>query len=677
MSRRPTFSANEDPLASLVTLSRYCGGDPEIVLAGGGNSSLKDAETLHIKASGTAMATIDADGFVELKRQNLEDLLHETPPADVTTREAVFKERVMAARAHPERGRRPSVESVLHHLVPGRFVFHGHPTRVNVVTCCADGERIAAELFGDDVVWMPYCDPGWTLSRGLQEALAAWRQRTGRERPAAVLMQNHGIIVSGDDPADIPERLDRIIDGITEKLPPAEPSSVYGEPRAAEDIDGLLCAIAPALRALLAEDPRRLPVVVFDDSPLAVALAAGKRGRDFAAGCALSPDQVVYCKNRPLWFSPPADRAAIVASLKKNVDEYRAANGFPPVVTVVEGAGILAAGGTPATAKTAADVYRDALAIIAGAEALGGVKPLPERDAKFIEDWEVERYRRTVAAGGRAPGRLDGTVALVTGAAQGFGRAIARLVAAEGAHVVLADINAAGAEEAAAEICGQLGAGRATGLAMDVTDAQSVAAAVRDTVRTYGGLDLLVSNAGVLKAGSVTEMTEADFRFVTDVNYTGYFLCVRAAAPVMAAQHAARPDCMTDIVQINSKSGLAGSNRNAAYAGSKFGGLGLTQSFALELIEDGIKVNAVCPGNFYDGPLWSDPEHGLFVQYLNTGKVPGAKTIEDVRKVYEAKSPIHRGCTAEDVVKALLYLVDQTFETGQALPVTGGQEMLR
>ena len=142
-------------------------------------------------------------------------------------------------------------------------------------------------------------------------------------------------------------------------------------------------------------------------------------------------------------------------------------------------------------------------------------------------------------------------------------------------------------------------------------------------------------------------------------------------------QHRANPAYWSDIIQINSKSGLVGSKKNFAYAGSKFGGIGLTQSFALELVEDGIKVNAVCPGNFLDGPLWSDPEKGLFVQYLRAGKVPGAKTIADVKRAYEAKVPMGRGCTTADVLKAILYLIEQQYETGQALPVTGGQEMLR
>jgi len=273
-------------------------------------------------------------------------------------------------------------------------------------------------------------------------------------------------------------------------------------------------------------------------------------------------------------------------------------------------------------------------------------------------------------------GRAAGKVAVVTGAAQGLGLEIAQDLASEGACVALIDLNEEGAKSAAAEFCKTHGEGRAIGLGVNVTDGASVAAAFHEVVKAYGGLDLLVSNAGVLKAGSVKTQPEKDFDFVTAVNYKGYFVCVQHAAPIMAVQRLAKPDYTSDIIQINSKSGLVGSNRNGAYAGSKFGGIGLTQSFALELIEDGIKVNSICPGNFFDGPLWSDPKNGLFVQYLNTGKVPGAKTIADVRRSYEERVPMKRGCTTPDVMEAVYYLMAQQYETGQAVPVTGGQVML-
>ena len=145
----------------------------------------------------------------------------------------------------------------------------------------------------------------------------------------------------------------------------------------------------------------------------------------------------------------------------------------------------------------------------------------------------------------------------------------------------------------------------------------------------------------------------------------------------MKIQHKFNKNYYADIIQVNSKSGLEGSNKNFAYAGSKFGGIGLTQSFALELVEYNIKVNAVCPGNFFEGPLWSDPEKGLFLQYLKAGKIPGAKTVEDVKKAYEAKVPMNRGCWPSDVAKAIMYCMEQNYETGQAIPVTGGQVMLK
>jgi sorbitol-6-phosphate 2-dehydrogenase len=163
---------------------------------------------------------------------------------------------------------------------------------------------------------------------------------------------------------------------------------------------------------------------------------------------------------------------------------------------------------------------------------------------------------------------------------------------------------------------------------------------------------------------------------VTDVNYVGFFLVAKYAGALFKRQNRTAPLWKTDLIQINSKSGLEGSNKNGAYAGSKFGGLGLVESFALELVEYGIKVNAICPGNFLDGPLWSDPDRGLFVQYLRTGKVPGAKTVADVRAFYESKVPMKRGCTGPDVMRALYYIVEQEYETGQAVPVTGGQVML-
>jgi sorbitol-6-phosphate 2-dehydrogenase len=267
-------------------------------------------------------------------------------------------------------------------------------------------------------------------------------------------------------------------------------------------------------------------------------------------------------------------------------------------------------------------------------------------------------------------------IALVTGGAQGFGEGMVRALSEMGAFVYIADMNSQGAEDLAASLNYEACITVAKALHVNVTDEASVESMMREVARETGGLDLFVSNAGVLRAGSVKEMSLKDFQFVTSVDYTGFFLCSKHASLMMALQNVASQAYYTDLVSISSKSGLEGSNKNGAYAGAKFGTIGLTQSFALELIEDNIKVNAVCPGNFLDGPLWSDPEKGLFVQYLKTGKVPGAKTVEDVRRFYESKVPMGRGCKTEDVMRAICYIVEQKYETGQAVPVTGGQVML-
>ncbi|TFG60766.1 MAG: SDR family NAD(P)-dependent oxidoreductase [Spirochaetales bacterium] len=277
---------------------------------------------------------------------------------------------------------------------------------------------------------------------------------------------------------------------------------------------------------------------------------------------------------------------------------------------------------------------------------------------------------------------VRGKIAVVTGGAQGFGEGIVREFLKAGAFVWIADLNAEGAAGLSDELNGQAGKTMTLPVSVNVTDETSVAAMVDTITAAAGGFDIFVNNAGVLKAGSVKTMDLASFKFVTEVNYTGYFLCAKYASRVMAMQNLAAQKSgsakyFSDIIQINSKSGLEGSNRNGAYAGGKFGGLGLTQSFALELVEDNIKVNSVCPGNFFEGPLWSDPEKGLFVQYLKAGKIPGARSIEDVKAFYEAKVPMKRGCLAGDVVKAMFYIIEQKYETGQAVPVTGGQIMLK
>lgn len=259
--------------------------------------------------------------------------------------------------------------------------------------------------------------------------------------------------------------------------------------------------------------------------------------------------------------------------------------------------------------------------------------------------------------------RLQDKVAMITGAGQGLGRALAERMAREGAHVALVDIADEAAQAAAQEIAAATGA-RTLALHADVTDLAQVEAAVDETVARLRRLDIVVANAGIVTAGAVDEIEPARWRAVIEVNLVGYFHVARAAARVMKRQKSGV------IIQINSKSGKRGSSKNSAYAASKFGGIGLTQSLALELAAEGIRVNAICPGNLLDSPLWVD---SLYSQYAKRWGI----TEEEVRQRYLAQVPMGRGCTYEDVANVLVFLAsdEASYMTGQAINVTGGQEM--
>lgn len=655
-----------DLTQELIEVANTYGRDPEYSRAGGGNASVKLDGVLYIKPSGVPLATLAADDLVPLRIDVLLDALHSDEPVEGDPVRAA----AVRAQVRDVKGRRPSVEILFHALLPEALVLHSHPLVANALTCNARAVELAAELLGDDAVLVPYIDPGVPLARGVEAARTAYTERTGRPAPGITLLSNHGIIVAGDSAAEITERTERVTGAIRAAIDAvAAPAAA---PLDEAELARVRAAVAPTLRGLLAGSDA-LPVVASDASDLVRSVTTTPAGDAILTGGPLIPDQIVYAGSFPAVV--PADAPDLAAATTAAVADYRRAHGKDPVIVVVPGLVAFGAGRDLAAARNALATFTDALRVARDADRIGRVRVLDAAERGFIENWEAEAYRKSVAASSSS-GRLDGKVVMITGAAQGFGLGIARELITQGASLVLADLNLEGAQRNADEMCEQYGAGRAAAVRIDVSNEQSCLAAVAEAVGIYGGIDVFISNAGVLRAESVFTQPVADFDLVTNVNYRGYFLCVRAVAPVMAAQHAARPQAWFDIIEINSKSGLTGSKANFAYAGSKFGGIGLTQSFALELVTSGIKVNAVCPGNYLDGPLWSDPERGLFVQYLRAGKVPGATTVEQVRAHYEKQVPMGRGCFPSDLAKAIYYIVEQNYETGQAVPVTGGQNML-
>lgn len=652
-------------IKELIEISRYYGCNKDFVIAGGGNTSFKDEETIWIKSSGHALADMTEEGLVALNREKLHVISSRSYSDDPALREEEVKCDMFLSIVDPGKGKRPSVETSLHEVIRYKFVVHLHPTLVNGLMCSRGSKSLTHKLFGDDVLFVPYTDPGYILFKKLESEIILFRQKFTHD-PKIIFLENHGVFVGADSTEEIKTIYTEIIRKIEEQTPPL--TDITPLP-----YNQLLHRVLPAIRLILSKD--RPGVIRFRNNSL-IAKYYQNQNEFHKISLPLTPDIIVYCKTRYLYIEHSSTAEKILDSFRYQLPHFVSEYGYNPKILVIKDMGIFAITDSFASAEACLDVYEDLIKISHYALQNGGIKFLTPEQVDFIDHWEVENYRRKISHSGSPENKLKNKTAIVTGGARGFGVGIAEAFHALNLNVVVADLN----EEEGTSFVSRLNTdkrpNRAVFIKADVSDADSVKRMVISTVMEFGGLDIMVSNAGVLKAGGLDEMDPEVFSRTTEINYNGYFHCAKYASEVMKLQNQENPEYFSDIIQINSKSGLRGSNRNFAYSGAKFGGIGLTQSFAMELAPFRIKVNSICPGNFYEGPLWSDPHNGLFVQYLKTGKVPGAKTIDDVRKYYEDQVPMRRGCKLEDVIKALLYIIDQEYETGQAVPVTGGQVML-
>ncbi|MDX9724760.1 MAG: SDR family NAD(P)-dependent oxidoreductase [Bacteroidales bacterium] len=652
-------------IKELIEISRFYGKNKEYVIAGGGNTSFKDDSTIWIKASGRSLASLDEEGLVALSREKLHLISEKTYSEDPVLREEQVKNDLYASIEGSDLSLRPSVETSLHELIRYRFIVHLHPSLVNGILCSRNAKKTVQRLFGERTLFVPYTDPGYTLFKKLEEDIKTFRNNYSSD-PQLIMLENHGSFVGADSTEEIKSIYDQIISEIkkeTGSLP--ETTDLPYNP--------LLNKVLPALRMLLSDDG---PKVIRCRHNTLIAKYYNSQADFHRISLPLTPDIIVYCRSRYLYIDQSSSSERILESIKQQLPVFRNEYGYLPSVIIVKNAGIIAVGSSAESADTTLDVYEDLIKVSYYSSLSGGTKSLTPDQSAFIDKWEVENYRRKIAGSRNAYLKLSHRIAVITGGAQGFGAGIAEALFRRQLNVVVADLN----EEAGLNFINSLDPGntgnRVVFVKTDVSDPSSVEKMIERAVSEFGGIDIMISNAGILRAGGLDETEPEQFLKTTNINYAGYFYCAKYASEIMKIQNAERPGYYSDIIQINSKSGLRGSNRNFAYAGAKFGGIGLTQSFALELAPYRIKVNSICPGNFYEGPLWSDPKNGLFVQYLNTGKVPGARTVDDVRKHYENQVPLKRGCRLEDVVKALLYIIDQEYETGQAVPVTGGQVML-
>ena len=648
-------------LVDLITISQFYGRDSRFVIAGGGNTSYKNAEKLWVKASGSSLATITEDGFAVMDRAKLNLMSDKTYSSNAAEREEEVKNDLAAATI--SKGKRPSVETSMHNVIDFAFVVHMHPTAVNGLMCAANAESDLKKLFGAKALYIEYTDPGYVLFKKVEDAIKAFRAEDGAE-PSVIWLQNHGIFVAANTIDEVKVLYTKILDTLEKAITLPVPTEARATCNCTEQL-------VPAIRMMLSTEGLKTMKVRknalikhFYDTEEAQA----KIAKPF------TPDAIVYCKSNYIFLNDEQPEA-VIAEAAKQIPAFTAKFGYQPKIFLIKGIGLVAAGDNAAQCDTLLDVFEDAMKIAYISESFGGPHPMTQTQIDFIDNWEVENYRRSVAAGGAA-GRAENKTIIVTGAAQGFGEGIARCLLQQGANIVVADMNETVGRATVEHFNTLAKSNRAIFVKTNVSEIPSIENLVHETICNFGAIDSFISNAGVLRAGGLEDMTPEDFEFVTKINYNAYFYCTKVVSKVMKLQTNYAPEYYADIIQVNSKSGLRGSKANFAYAGGKFGGIGLTQSFALELAPFRIKVNSICPGNFYEGPLWSDPDNGLFVQYLNAGKVPGAKTIDDVKAFYLAQVPLQKGCSPEDVTKGALYLMEQCGETGQALPITGGQVML-
>ena len=646
-------------IEDLIAISRKFGQDSRFVIAGGGNTSYKDENRLWVKASGHALATITEDGFAVLDRTLLNEMGEKAYNEDTAIREEQVKNDLAVACV--TKYRRPSVETSLHNCMGFAFVVHLHPTLVNGLMCSANAEAVCGEIF-PEALYIEYTDPGYTLFKKVYDRINAYKAANGKE-PQVIFLQNHGIFVGGDTTAEI--------EGIYSEILGKLEAKVAALPEGGSEVSPAVTDVIPAIRQMLSRSGRGLKTLKVTKNALVDYFLDGSREKIAAP---FTPDIIVYCKSAYIFIDAESDEK-ILKQAEEKIEAFAAEKGYTPKVLLIKGVGLVAVGDNFKNAQIITDVFTDAMKVAFYAQSFGGEHPMEKAWIDFIDNWEVENYRRKVAAGS-SKGRVEGKTIIVTGAAQGFGEGIARELMAQGANIVVADLNEATGEKTAASFNEKAGANKAIFVKTNVADMASLRNLMKETILNFGALDAFVSNAGVVRAGGLDVMTPENFEFVTKINYEAYFFCAKVASHIMKIETKYDPEYFADIIQVNSKSGLRGSKANFAYAGGKFGGIGLTQSFALELAPYRVKVNSICPGNYYDGPLWSNPENGLFIQYLNAGKVPGAKTVQDVKDYYLAQVPMRKGCNPVDVCKAILYAIDQTGETGQAIPVTGGQVML-
>jgi len=671
-------AAISDELEQLVYLSNLIGGDISLTQPGGGNSSVKRRETdfagravdvLRVKGSGTDLRTIARRGFTGLRRDDLDHLRGRQSMSDDEM--MAFMRACMLDTGDPA----PSVETPLHSVLPYRFIVHTHDFATQALTDNPRPEATVRDALGDEAAYVDYVRPGFPLARTVIELGPV------AERARGLILGRHGLIAWGDSARECYANLHALIDRaerfIADRRRGARPLSAdvkVAAPSPARRRE-IARALLPALRARLS---RERPVILnLDDSPEALAFAGAARAGEIAARGMSTPEHILRCGRLPLHVDadlpelPPADA---VSAVDRALDGYaaryretfervgaRAAQGAAmlepaPRVVLLPGVGLVTAMKDKANAVVGDLCYRHVIKVAEAAEALGGFRFLEDADAMEFEYWPLELVKLK-----QVERELSRRVAVVTGAASGIGRAVAERFAAEGAHLVLTDIAGPALRETAAAIAAACkDPHRVIAVEADATRAADTEAAFDEAVLTFGGVDVLVCNAGFVQAGAIDETTEETWDRHFDVNVKGYFLAAREAARLMKVQGGGA------IVFNASKGAFAPTAGNAAYASSKAAVAALARNLATELGPHNIRVNYI-NADFVDTALM----RRLIAQRAALrGISVEAQTADYRRRNVLGVGPIPPAAVAE----AALFLVSPRagYTTGTVITIDGG-----